>query len=182
MQHLRTHSPGSGPGARLGAVAFIHRFGSTLNAHLHFHCVVIDGVFDATATGGIDFRAAAGLGAPAVAAVQSCVRRRLLRIFVRRDLLPGADARATAQWEHGGGFSMRRRASRPLTVPDVSGCCATTEGSPFWDCARPPLALERLRQLDPERLLYASNQPQTIMHLAQLSLGFCLCIDSASNS
>jgi hypothetical protein len=36
------HSPGSGPAARLGAVAFIHRFGSTLNAHLHFHCVVID--------------------------------------------------------------------------------------------------------------------------------------------
>ena len=44
---LRAHSPGSGPAARLGAVAFIHRFGSTLNPHLHFHCVVIDGVFDA---------------------------------------------------------------------------------------------------------------------------------------
>ncbi|MCC6194265.1 MAG: transposase [Burkholderiales bacterium] len=23
----------------------MHRFGSALNAHLHFHCVVIDGVF-----------------------------------------------------------------------------------------------------------------------------------------
>jgi hypothetical protein len=34
---LRAHSPGSGPAARLGAVAFIHRFGSALNAHLHFH-------------------------------------------------------------------------------------------------------------------------------------------------
>jgi DNA-directed RNA polymerase subunit RPC12/RpoP len=43
-QCLRAHSPGSGPATRLGAVAFIHRFGSTLNAHLHFHCVVIDGV------------------------------------------------------------------------------------------------------------------------------------------
>ena len=32
--------PGSGPAARLGAVAFIHHFGSTLNPHLHFHCVV----------------------------------------------------------------------------------------------------------------------------------------------
>jgi hypothetical protein len=41
---LRTHSPGSSPAARLGAVAFIHRFGSSLNAHLHFHCVVIDSV------------------------------------------------------------------------------------------------------------------------------------------
>ena len=50
---LRAFSPGSGPAARLGAVAFIHRFGSSLNVHLHFHCVVIDGVFDAATTGGI---------------------------------------------------------------------------------------------------------------------------------
>jgi len=59
-QHLRAHSPGPGPGARLGAVAFIHRFGSTLNPHLHFHCVVIDGVFDTTTAGGVVFHAAAG--------------------------------------------------------------------------------------------------------------------------
>jgi hypothetical protein len=39
-QCLRAHSPGAGPAARLGAVAFIHRFGSTLNTHLHLHCVV----------------------------------------------------------------------------------------------------------------------------------------------
>ena len=38
---LRAHSPGAGTAARLGAVAFIHRFGCTLNRHLHFHCVVI---------------------------------------------------------------------------------------------------------------------------------------------
>ena len=33
---LRAHGPGSGSAARLGAVAFIHRFGSSLNPHLHF--------------------------------------------------------------------------------------------------------------------------------------------------
>ena len=33
---LRARSPGAGSMARLGAVAFIHRFGSTLNPHLHF--------------------------------------------------------------------------------------------------------------------------------------------------
>ena len=49
-QCLRTHRPGSGPAARLGAVAFSHRFGSTLNAHLHFHCVVIDGISTTRAT------------------------------------------------------------------------------------------------------------------------------------
>ncbi len=151
-QHLRAHSPGSGPAARLGAVAFIHRFGSTLNARLHFHCVVIDGVFDATAAGGIVFHAAIGLGAPAVAAVQSCVRRRLLRSFVRRGLLPGDDARAMAQWEHGGGFSVD--ASVRIEAADRAGCERLLRY-----CARPPLALDRLRELDPERLLYESNKP-----------------------
>jgi len=41
----------------------------------------------------------------AIAAVQECVRRWLLHVFVRRGLLPDDDARAMAQWEHGGGFS-----------------------------------------------------------------------------
>ena len=103
-QCLRAHSPGSGPAARLGAVAFIHRFGSTLNAHLHFHCVVIDGVFDSAAAGGVIFTAATGLDANAIAQVQAQVRRRLLRVFVRRGLLPRDDAfRAVmGQWRMGG--------------------------------------------------------------------------------
>jgi hypothetical protein len=32
----------------IGAVAFIHRFGSTLNEHVHFHVCVVDGVFKQT--------------------------------------------------------------------------------------------------------------------------------------
>jgi len=78
-QSLRANSPGSGPAARLGAVAFIHRFGPALNPHLHFHCVVIDGMFDVAAAGGVIFTAAtgveghrhrpgAGAGAPAAVA------------------------------------------------------------------------------------------------------------------
>jgi hypothetical protein len=35
-QGLRQCSPGAGPDARIGAVAFIHRFGALLNAQLHF--------------------------------------------------------------------------------------------------------------------------------------------------
>ena len=30
----------------IGAVAFIHRFGSILNGHVHFHVCVVDGVFE----------------------------------------------------------------------------------------------------------------------------------------
>ena len=33
---LREHSPGCDPTARIGAIAFIHRFGSSLNEHTHF--------------------------------------------------------------------------------------------------------------------------------------------------
>jgi len=150
-QCLRAHSPGSGPAARLGAVAFIHRFGSSLNAHLHFHCVVIDGVFD-RAAGGVVFHAATGLDATAIAAVQAQVRRRLLRAFVRRGLLPGDDAQAMAQWEHGGGFSVD--ASVRIEAADRAG-----RERLLWYCTRPPFALDRLRELDPEHLLYESTKP-----------------------
>jgi hypothetical protein len=33
----------------IGAVAFIHRFGSSLNEHVHFHVCVVDGMFEAVA-------------------------------------------------------------------------------------------------------------------------------------
>jgi hypothetical protein len=95
-QCLRAHSPDSGPAARLGAVAFIHRFGSTLNPHLHFHCVVIDGVFEPAPADGVVFHAATGLDANTLVQMQAQVRRRLLRVFVRRGLLPTAAARLGA--------------------------------------------------------------------------------------
>jgi hypothetical protein len=44
---------------RLGAVSFVQRFGSTLNAHVHFHCCVIDGVFTEDADGQVQFAEAA---------------------------------------------------------------------------------------------------------------------------
>jgi hypothetical protein len=151
-QCLRAHSPGSGPAARLGAVAFIHRFGSSLNAHLHFHCVVIDGVFDAAATGGGVFTAATGVDANAIADVQAGVRRRLLRVFVRRSLLPRDDARAMGQWHHGGGFSVD--GSVRIEAADRAG-----RERLLRYCARPPFALDRLRELGPERLRYELTKP-----------------------
>ena len=55
----------------------------TRQPHLHFHCVVLDGVFDATATGRVVFHAATGLETNAIAQVQAQVRRRLLHVFAR---------------------------------------------------------------------------------------------------
>ena len=49
-QSLQTHSPGAAhmdkAGLHIGAIAFIHRFGSSLNEHVHFHVCVVDGVFE----------------------------------------------------------------------------------------------------------------------------------------
>ena len=112
----------------------------------------IDGVFDAATTGGVVFRAATGLDANAIAEVQAQVRRRLLRVFVRRGLLPGDDARAMAQWEHGGGFSVD--GSVRIEAADRAG-----RERLLRYCARPPFALDRLRELDPEHLLYERTKP-----------------------
>ena len=43
---LHEHSPACPVTARIGAFAFIHRFGSNLNERVHFNCCVINGVFE----------------------------------------------------------------------------------------------------------------------------------------
>ena len=49
-QSLQSNSPGTAQLDRaalhIGAVAFIDRFGSSLNGHVHFHVCVVDGVFE----------------------------------------------------------------------------------------------------------------------------------------
>ena len=71
---------------------------------------------------------------------------------MRRGLLPADDALAIAQWDHGGGFSVD--ASVRIAAADRAG-----RERLLRYCARPPLALDRRREFDPERLLYASNKP-----------------------
>lgn len=64
---LRERSLGCCASARIGAVAFIHRFGSSLNEHVHFHCCIIDGVFEPATNEaeGVTFHAASGIDAAA---------------------------------------------------------------------------------------------------------------------
>ena len=56
---LQTHCPSAAQvdqaALHIGAVAFIHRFGALLNPHEHFHCLVIEGVFAADASGRATF-------------------------------------------------------------------------------------------------------------------------------
>jgi len=114
--------------------------------------VVIDGVFDAAPTGGIIFAAPTGVDANAIAQVQAQVRRRLLHAVARRGLLPDDDAWAMGQWDHGGGFSVD--ASVRIAAADR----AARERLLRY-CARPPFALDRLRELDPEHLIYDPSKP-----------------------
>ena len=59
----RQASPGAGPGAHMGAISFLHRFGSFLNAHFHFHVCVIDGLFSEDPEGSVQFHEATHLTA-----------------------------------------------------------------------------------------------------------------------
>ena len=66
------------------------------------------------------------------------MRRRLLRVFVRRGLLPDDDAQAMGQWQQGGGFSVD--GSVRIEATDRAG-----RERLLRYCARPPFALDRLR-------------------------------------
>jgi hypothetical protein len=108
-QSLQSNCPGAAQLDRaalhIGALAFIHRFGSSLNAHVHFHVCVVDGVFEEVAgegdadaaprpsPPGIVFHPVSAIDATAVAQVQADLRRRILRAFVGRGLLESCDAK-----------------------------------------------------------------------------------------
>jgi hypothetical protein len=73
----------------IGAVAFIHRFGSSMNEHVHFLVCVVDGVFEEVAgdadvqvaAPGVVFHTASGIDGDTVFQVQATLRRRILRAF-----------------------------------------------------------------------------------------------------
>ena len=88
----------------------IHRFGSSLNGHVHLHVCAVDGVFEEVAGGadaqssppGIAFHPASGIDATAVAQVQTDLRRRIRRAFVGRGLLQSRDAKEMLAYPHSG--------------------------------------------------------------------------------
>ena len=112
-QGLRESLPESDGGTHLhmqtnthiGAVVFIHRFGGLLNAHLHFHVVMIDGVFCGEDAGHLHFQETC-LTAEQMAHLQRTIRQRIVRIFVRRGLLDKAEGQAMNTCKHDGGFSL----------------------------------------------------------------------------
>ena len=132
----------------IGAIVFIHRFGSSLNGHVHFHVCAVDGVFEEVAVEGqtdaqssppgIVFHPASTIDATAVTQVQSDFRRRILRAFVGRGLLESCDAKEMLAYQHSG-FSVD------------AGVCIQAHNRAALErllryCARPPFAMDRLRK------------------------------------
>jgi hypothetical protein len=77
-----------------GSVTFIQRFGDALNLNLHFHSIVLDGVYHQEQDGVVRFRR---LPPPTNTDVERTTRRivrRLRRLLIARGLTPDADAAA----------------------------------------------------------------------------------------
>ena len=151
-QALRRACPAAGPDSRIGAVAFIHRFGALLNPHEHFHCLVSEGVFEADTSGAATFHESRAPDQKRLDEVHAKVRRRLLRALTRRGVLEPEDAETMANWAHGGGFSLD--ASVRIEGADRPGLERLLRY-----CARPAFALERWREIDAEHLVYESIKP-----------------------
>jgi hypothetical protein len=158
---LRRASPPAPGDARLGAVSFLHRFGSALNPHFHFHVVILDGVFSEGGDGSVTFHEATHLSASDVLRLERTLQRRVLRLFRRRGLLTGDTVENMLTWQASGGFSLD--ASVRIHGSDAAG-----RERLLRYCARPPFALERLRierhREGPEQRTTAAPQGDAGVH------------------
>lgn len=168
-QTLQAGSPGAASvdkaALHIGAVAFIHRFGSSLNEHVHFHVCAVDGVFESVAgevgrvregddrqiaAPSVIFHPASSMGCEAVAHAQASLRKRILRAFVGLGLLEGFEAKEMLGYKHSG-FSV-----------DTSVCIAAQDRAGLERllryCARPPFALDRLRKAGSELVYRCAKQ------------------------
>ncbi len=133
---LRVHCPDAPLKAKYGGMTYIHRFGSMLNAHLHYHSYLIDGLFAQTENG-LQFYKTVGLTQKVIQTAQETISKRVLRLFVRRDLLSSDESEQMQIWENGGGFSLHAQVT--IAANDKKGLERL-----FRYCARPIYAGERL--------------------------------------
>ena len=133
-------------------MAFVHRFGSYLNSHVHFNFLVTDGVFSDDSEGGAEFHPATELDATDVAAVQKKIRHRGLRWLHRHGHIDDLAAHSLDTADHAGGWSV----DASVTIADWGR--RSLERLARY-CARPPLAQERLGRLNDEQLAYRLRKP-----------------------
>jgi len=76
---------------RGGAVVIVQRFGSALNLNVHFHAMVLDGVFTQDAQGGVRFHAARHPTAPDLAPLLVTTATRIDNLLAKRGVFEGRD-------------------------------------------------------------------------------------------
>ncbi len=136
-KQLKKSSAGIESEARLGAVSFIQRFGSRLNLHCHFHCIVFDGVFAEDSKEVLRFEEVSNFGTEEVEQVGAGVRKRVLSLFKRRGLLSDDDFDNIKSWKGSGGFSVN--ADVRIDAEDQRG-----KERLIRYCARPAFSGEKL--------------------------------------
>jgi hypothetical protein len=75
-------------------LTIVQHFGSGVNLNVHFHTLVLDGVFTERTPGRLQFHAATPPSDEAVADVLGVIRRRVGRLLARRGPEPGAEPAA----------------------------------------------------------------------------------------
>jgi hypothetical protein len=133
-QTLKANCPGAQNSNKaalhIGAIAFIHRFVSSLNEHVHFHVCAVDGVLEAVVVGEateqgtrttairVTFHPATEIACEVVVQAQASLRRRILRAFVGRGLLDGFEAQESHNLPHCSGHCMWAYSARfaPLKI------------------------------------------------------------------
>ena len=119
---------------RLGAVSFLHRFGSALNRHVHLHACVTDGLF-MPAQEGVEFLPARPITPADLLALTDRVRTRLVRWFFRHGLLDAEAAADMLAWQNSG-FSVDASVRIALVDRDVPSYLRSLEHLLRY-CARP---------------------------------------------
>src|SRR6266446_3261005 len=84
------------PSGRTGSVTVMQRAGSGLNANLHFHTLVLDGVFTEEPGGALAFHPAPAPSDAEVAATVATIRHRVQQLLVRRGLEAADEATGPA--------------------------------------------------------------------------------------
>jgi hypothetical protein len=82
------------PRGQCGAVVFVQRFGDALNLNVHFHALVLDGVYDERGDGRPEFHALEPPSDEELAGVAARIARRVARELTRRGLGPEEDGAA----------------------------------------------------------------------------------------
>ena len=149
---IRNRSPGAPTGSPIGAVSFRHLFGSTLNPHPHFHCLITNGVFASSRDHEAVFHEALDLSPRDIRSAQAKVRKRTLAFLERHDHLDPGTVADMLSWQHGGGFSLD--ASVLVQEWDRGGLERLCRY-----CARPTFALERLERIDENTIVYRLKKP-----------------------